>query len=120
MSRAFRHRRWWRLAAPGFACLAAAAPAGAALFDGLPDAIVCSVDDPVGALPWNELVFYASARTESGAILYKSLTSNPVLLTVGVDGRVRAENLEDCDGRTAAELRAAGRAFDFRAGPVRR
>jgi len=88
----------------------------AGVFSGRPDVLVCSVDDPIGVQPWDQFVFYVSARLKDGSVLYKSLTSNPVLVTIGEDGRVTAENLVDCDGRTVDELRAAGRAFDFPAG----
>jgi hypothetical protein len=86
----------------------------AGVFAGLPDVLVCSVKDPVGALPWNRLTFYLSARLENGSALYKSLTSNPILLTVDTQGIVRATNLEDCNGRRVAQLREDGQAFDFR------
>ena len=89
------------------------APASADVFPGLPDVLVCSVDDPIDVQPWDKFVFYVSARLEDGSVLYKSLTSNPVLVTVTEDGRVNAKNLADCDGKTVAELRAEGRAFDF-------
>lgn len=85
----------------------------ASIFPGRPDAIVCSVSDPFEVLSWDRLVFYVSGRVAGGATLYKSLTSSPVLLTVEADGRVRAENLADCDGRSVAELRKSGRAFDY-------
>lgn len=87
----------------------------AGVFSGRPDVLVCSVDDPVDAQPWDKFVFYVSARLEDGSVLYKSLTSNPVLVSITTDGRVRAENLADCDGKTVAELRDEGRAFDFSA-----
>lgn len=90
-----------------------ATAAQAAVFAGGPDVLVCSVEDPVNQQPWDQLVFYVSARLEDGGILYKSLTSNPILLTMTADGRLRARNLADCDGKTADELRAEGRAFDF-------
>ena len=83
------------------------------VFPGRPDVIVCSVDDPIDAQPWDQFVFYVSARLEDGGVLYKSLTSNPVLVTITPDGRVQAKNLADCDGKTVAELRDEGRAFDF-------
>lgn len=107
-----------RLSAPGWWCgaaLAIASPAvvQAGVFSDQPDVLVCSVEDPVNLQPWDQLAFYVSARLEDGGILYKSLTSNPILVTVSPDGLVKAENLADCDGMTVAELRAAGRAFDF-------
>lgn len=85
----------------------------AGVFSGRPDVLVCSVDDPINAQPWDQFVFYVSARLEDGGVLYKSLTSNPVLVTIKVDGLLEGKNLADCDGKTIAELREAGRAFDF-------
>jgi hypothetical protein len=85
----------------------------AGVFSGRPDVLVCSVDDPINVQPWDKFVFYVSARLEDGGVLYKSLTSNPVLVTITADGRVEAKNLADCDGKTVAELRDEGRAFDF-------
>jgi len=78
-----------------------------------PDVLVCSVDDPTDVLPWDQLVFYVSARIEAGTTLYKSLTSNPILITVDGGGRIDAPNLADCDGKTVAELRREGRAGDL-------
>lgn len=85
----------------------------AGVFAGRPDVLVCSVDDPINEQPWDKFVFYVSARLENGDVLYKSLTSNPVLVTISADGRVAAKNLADCDGKTVAELREEGRAFDY-------
>ncbi len=93
--------------------LCLAGNAGAGVFGGAPDVLVCSVNDPTEVLPWDQLVFYVSARIEGGATLYKSLTSNPVLVTIGVNGMVEAPNLADCDGKSARELRSSGRARDF-------
>lgn len=93
--------------------------ADAGVFDNRPDVLVCSVDDPIDVQPWDKFVFYVSARLEDGSVLYKSLTSNPVLVTVTHDGLVDADNLQDCDGKTVAELRDEGRAFDFPATNLR-
>jgi hypothetical protein len=93
--------------------LALAIHTEAGVFGAQPDVLVCSISDPINAQPWDGLVFYVSARLENGGILYKSLTSNPVLVTVTPEGRVEAKNLGDCDGKTVAELRQQGRAFDF-------
>ncbi|MFT4813388.1 MAG: hypothetical protein ACI9WR_000691 [Paracoccaceae bacterium] len=79
----------------------------------LPDAVVCSVKDPTGFLPWEELVFYVSAHTRDGSTLYKTLTSDPVVLIVEADGIINASNLADCDGRHISELLEAGRAFQL-------
>lgn len=104
------------LFAPGIvtaSCLVLGNAADAGVFAGRPDVLVCSVDDPVNEQPWDKFVFYVSARLEDGSILYKSLTSNPVLVKIATNGRVEAKNLKDCDGKTVAELRKEGRAFDF-------
>ncbi|MEE4277118.1 MAG: hypothetical protein V2I82_01475 [Halieaceae bacterium] len=85
----------------------------AQIIEGLPDAIVCSVKDPTGILAWEQLVYYVSARMVDGRTLYKTLTSDPVVLMVGPDGKVDGANLADCDGRTVASLREEGRAFQL-------
>lgn len=85
----------------------------AGIISDLPDAVVCSVKDPTGFLPWEELVFYVSAHTRDGNTLYKTLTSNPVVLIVEQDGIINASNLADCDGRHINELLKAGRAFQL-------
>ncbi len=85
--------------------------ATAAIIEDHPDAIVCSVKDPTGFLPWEELVFYVSAHTRDGETLYKTLTSDPVVIILDADGVLQAANLRDCDGRNAADLINEGRAF---------
>ncbi|MEL7313314.1 MAG: hypothetical protein AAFN07_17500 [Pseudomonadota bacterium] len=93
--------------------LAAPSLTNAGVFGNNPDVLTCSVDDPIDVQPWDELVFYVSALLEDGSVLYKSLTSNPVLVVVKPDGMVDAANLADCDGWSVAELRESGRARDF-------
>ena len=88
-------------------------PAFAGVLAEAPDVLVCSVDDPTDVLPWDQLVFYVSAHIEGDGTLYKSLTSNPILITIDGNGRVQAPNLADCDGRTVADLRRSGQAADF-------
>ncbi len=83
----------------------------AGVINDLPDAIVCSVKDPTGFLSWEELVFFVSAHTRDGDTLYKTLTSDPVVLIVSAVGIIDASNLADCDGRNIKDLVAAGRAF---------
>ena len=83
----------------------------AGVINDLPDAVVCSVKDPTGFLPWEELVFFVSAHTRDGETLYKTLTSDPVVLIVSADGIINASNLAECDGRDINELLQAGRAF---------
>ncbi len=88
-------------------------PARAALVADRPDAIICSVKDPTGVLPWDELVFYISAHTKTGRTLYKTLTSDPVVLIVDADNVVNGENLANCDGRPVKDLRDEGRAVNW-------
>jgi hypothetical protein len=85
--------------------------ARAAIVEGFPDAIVCSVRDPTGVTPWEELVFYVSAHTLNGDTLYKTLTSDPVVIIVSGEGILNAPNLAQCDGRSVDALLEAGRAF---------
>jgi len=103
-----------KLAGMVLALTATAAPAE--IIPGMPDAIVCSVEDPTGVLPWSRLVFYVSARMRDGATLYKSSTSDPVVLLVDSDGILDAVNLADCDGRSIESLRKGNRAFTFATG----
>ncbi|MEE4204456.1 MAG: hypothetical protein V2I45_12565 [Halieaceae bacterium] len=84
----------------------------------VPDAIVCSVRDPTGVSPWEKLVFYVSARTSDGRTLYKTLTSDPVVLFVDADGIIDGVNLADCDGRDVEQLTQEGRAIIFSANPA--
>ena len=93
--------------------LSASSTVQAQLFDKRPDILVCSVSQATSSDAWDQFVFYISGTRVDGAILYKSLTSNPVLVTVTPDGTVSAPNLEDCDGKSVAELRKAGRAAHF-------
>lgn len=100
-------------AAAGAAFLQLLAPPSsrAEIIEGRPDAIVCSVKDPTGVLPWAQLVYYVSARTTDGRTLYKTLTSDPVVILVREDGIVDGQNLADCAGLSIEELFAEGRAF---------
>jgi hypothetical protein len=85
--------------------------ASAGIVKDMPDAIICSVKDPTGRLPWEKLVYYVSAYMVNGNTLYKTLTSDPVVLLVSADGIIDGANLADCDGRSVDSLRAEGRAF---------
>jgi hypothetical protein len=99
----------WLLALLGASLTATALRAE--IVSGMPDAIVCSVRDPTGTLPWARLIFYVSARTSDGRTLYKTLTSDPVVLLVSADGVIAGNNLADCDGRRVQTLMEEGRAF---------
>ena len=88
-------------------------PALAGIFDNAPDAIVC----PFAATakrPGGLLVFFVDARVEDGRLIYKSLGVTPLQLIVDADGAIEAGRIAECHGKTLRELRAAGRAFDFR------
>ncbi len=107
----YRHR----LSGVALGTLLAVTAAGprAEIVPGMPDVIVCSVQDPTGVLPWERMVFYVSARMRDGDTLYKSSTSDPVLLMVSSEGVVDGANLADCDGRTIESLRKDNKAFTF-------
>lgn len=90
-------------------------PAHAEIIEGMPDVIVCSVKDPTGVLPWEKMVFYVSARMRDGDTLYKSATSDPVVLLVSTGGIITGANLADCDGRSVESLRKDNRAFSLTA-----
>lgn len=94
------------------------AAAFASVLPKVPDAIVCSVRDPTGVSPWEKLVFYVSARTSDGRTLYKTLTSDPVVLFVDTDGIIDGVNLADCDGRDVEQLTQEGRAIIFSVNPA--
>lgn len=98
-------------------CVLTVGIAHAQIIVGMPDAIVCSVKDPTGTLPWERLVFYVSASTVDGRTLYKTLTSDPVVLLVSEAGVVSGGNLADCDGRAVGSLVREGKAFNFALSP---
>lgn len=105
--------RWLRRCGLVF-CVGGFAPfASAGVLGKAPDVIVCAAADPTGVLPWQQLAFYVSAQLRDGRILYKSLTSPPLLLSVDAQGLVHADNLADCDGRNTDELQALGRALHW-------
>ncbi|MEM6605573.1 MAG: hypothetical protein AAF671_07430 [Pseudomonadota bacterium] len=91
--------------------LTLAPPSRAEILDGVPDVIVCSVADPTGVLPWQRLVYYVSARMSNGDTLFKTLTSDPVVILVDEQGMIKGPNLVDCDGRNVKSLVQEGRAF---------
>lgn len=93
--------------------LAVTPPVHAEIIGNMPDAIVCSVKDPTGTLSWDRLVYYVSAHMTTGDTLFKTLTSDPVVLLVSAEGIVKGRNLADCDGRSIESLREDGRAFDI-------
>lgn len=90
----------------------------AEIIESMPDVIVCSVKDPTGTLAWEKLVYYVSARMSGGETLFKTLTSDPVVLLVSKEGVVKGPNLADCDGRSIESLREDGRAFDITGPPA--
>jgi hypothetical protein len=91
------------------------APAHAQLFDKRPDVLVCSVSQSVTGDAWLEFVFYISGTQKGDITLYKSLTSNPVLIKVDKAGNINAPNLADCDGKKVDDLLKSGRAAYFSA-----
>jgi hypothetical protein len=87
--------------------------AQAQLFDQRPDVLVCSVSQSATDDAWLEFVFYISGTQKGGITLYKSLTSNPVLVKVDKAGNISAPNIADCDGKSVEDLLKKGRAAYF-------
>ena len=92
----------------------AASPATSGIFDGLPDAIVCTVEVKTEKLRRGRIVFYLDAQEEGGNTLYKTLGAGPLILRVDQEGKVEPGTLPDCSGKSIKELRDAGRAFDLK------
>lgn len=90
-----------------------ALPVSAGIFESSPDAIVCNFKGVAGR-PAASMVFHVDMRYEDGSVLYRPLGVGALQLTLKSDGKVDAQNIDDCDGKTAQELRDAGRAFDYR------
>ena len=90
----------------------AMSPASAGIFINAPDAIVCSIAATANR-PGSLVVFYVDARGGDGRTLYKSLGA-PISLSVDAKGVINARNIKECHGKSVREMRAAGRAFDFR------
>lgn len=85
------------------------------IFRNFPDAIVCSMRALPGQAVGTEggqLVFRIQARLDDGGALYSAVIGSSRTVVVSPAGRLNAENLADCDGKTIAVLRSAGRAFD--------
>ena len=100
------------LALLALAALVPASPAGAQIFDGRPDAVVC----PVAAIanrPAGLLVFHLVWRDDNGTTHYAAMGQQAYRVEIGKDGVVRAPKLQGCDGKTVEELRAAKRAFFY-------
>jgi hypothetical protein len=95
------------------AVLSFIAPVQAQLFEQRPDVLVCSVSQSVTDDAWLEFVFYISGTQKGGITLYKSLTSNPVLIKVDSAGNISAPNLADCDAKKVEDLLEKGRAAYF-------
>jgi hypothetical protein len=87
--------------------------AQAQLFENKPDVLVCSVSQISPSDEWQQFVFYVSGSRKDGAVLYKSLFSNPALISIDSKGLVSAPNLADCDGKNVEELYESGRAENF-------
>jgi hypothetical protein len=112
MNRKTQRVRTLRRAALGLS-LSVTLASQAEIIGGKPDALICSVKDPTGVLPWEQLVYYVSARMADGTVLYKTLTSDPVVVMVSSEGIIDGANLADCDGRNVETLIEEGRAFSL-------
>jgi hypothetical protein len=92
----------------------AVVPAAADIFAGLPDAIVCTVEELTENPRRGRIVFYLDAQVEGGETQYKTLGAGPLILRIDQEGNVAPGALPDCNGKSIKELRDAGRAFDFK------
>jgi len=88
-------------------------PAGAQIFDGRPDAVVCPVA-AVAERPRGLVVFHLVWQEDNGTTHYGTIGTQTFRLQIGADGVVRAPKLKGCDGKTIEQLRASGRAFFYR------
>ena len=93
--------------------LSTLAPAGAEIFEGFPDAVICKYQGAARDFG-GDAVFYMDSRQENGVVIYKVFGRVPVVLRVGPDGVIDAGKLRDCHGKSVQQLRKAGRAFDLR------
>ena len=87
------------------------------IFKGYPDIIICSI----GSLPTQavgtqggQVVFRVHARMNDGGVQYGSIGAPNRKIKISADGKLKAENLADCDGKTPAQLRQKGQAFNVR------
>ena len=87
-------------------------PAGAQIFDGRPDAVICPLA-AVSGRPGGLVVFHVNWRDDNGVTHYATMGTQTFRLDIGADGVVRAPKLKGCDGKTVEELRKSGRALDF-------
>lgn len=95
-----------------FACaalltVATLRPASAEVLPGVPDVIVCGLQE--GAL-----VVYVARRLNDGSTLYESLEHEFMTeITIDASGILHWQNRPDCDGKSVQQLRDQGKAFDF-------
>lgn len=87
-----------------FFALIVSLPIKASLLEKRPGVVVCSVAGKSQRNVWSQIVFYISGTQKGGVTLYKSLTSNPVLVKIDDSGIVSAPNLSDCDGKHVDDL----------------
>lgn len=87
-----------------FFTLIVSSSAHPSLLEKRPGVVVCSVAGKSQRNVWSQIVFYMSGTQKGGVTLYKSLTSNPVLVKIDDSGIVSAPNLSDCDGKHVDDL----------------
>jgi hypothetical protein len=82
-------------------------PAAAGMLEGVPDAVVCDLEN-------GKLVVYVARRMADGSTLYEALEREfMTVITIDAQGILHWENLPSCDGKSVDQLRGEGRAFDF-------
>ena len=91
--------------------------AQAGMFPDVPDVVFCTVELPQADFQRARVAFYLDARSESGITQYLTLSPAAQALRIDANGVVSSQsNLPDCNGATVAELREAGRTYDFQGG----
>jgi hypothetical protein len=97
------------------ACLSAllAFPAVAEVFKGLPDVIVCSIDDPSRENGIIHMLFYLATQQVGSHTLYSTMGARVLELNVSNDGIVTESNKGSCQNKSVTQLEASGQAFYF-------
>jgi hypothetical protein len=89
-----------------------AADAGAEIFKGMPDVIVCEVSIPQQQRT-GRFVFYLDAQEDGKVTRYTTLGAAPMQIRIGADGIVSNNKLRDCAGKSVRDLRESEQAFDI-------
>jgi hypothetical protein len=82
-------------------------PLSAEILQGVPDVIVCDLEQ-------GKIVVYVARRLNDGSTLYESLEREYMaVITIDANGVLHWQNQPSCDGKSVQQLRDQGSAFDF-------